>query len=108
MAKKVSVLIYLECSGTHSFYDRAHGDLHLDMIDVRNKIEQLLPGGGDPSGPIEPTEALLAALPRLEKELQDQAKLQQAVAPSPPVPSLPPDPHPTTASAFAAIVSGEH
>jgi hypothetical protein len=50
----------------------------------------------------------LAALPRLEKELQDQAKLQQAVAPSPPVPSLPPDPHPTTASAFAAIVSGEH
>jgi hypothetical protein len=50
----------------------------------------------------------LAALPRLEKELQDQVKLQQAVAPSPPVPSLAPYPHPTTASAFAAIVSGEH
>jgi hypothetical protein len=108
LAKKVSVLIYLECSGTRSFYDRAHGDLHLDMIDVRNKIEQLLPGGGHPSGPIEPTEALLAALPRLEKELQDQVKLQQAVAPSPPVPSLAPYPHPTTASAFAAIVSDEH
>ena len=105
---KVSGLIYLECSGTHSFYDRAHGDLHLDMIDVRNKIEQLLPDGGDPSGPIQPTEALLAALPQLEKELQDQVKLQQAVAPPTPGPSLPPDPHPTTASAFAAIVSGEH
>jgi len=48
---KVSGLIYLECSGTHSFYDRAQGDLHLDMIDVRNKIEQLLPDGGDPSRP---------------------------------------------------------
>ena len=105
---KVSGLIYLECSGTHSFYDRAHGDLHLDMIDVRNKIEQLLPDGGDPSGPIQPTEALLASLPQLEKELQDQVKLQQAVAPPTPDPSLPQDPHPTTASAFAAIVSGEH
>jgi pimeloyl-ACP methyl ester carboxylesterase len=79
--EKVSGLIYLECSGSHSFYDRAHGDLQLDMIDVRNKIEQLLPGGGDPSGPIQPTEALLASLAQLEKELQDQVKLQQAVAP---------------------------
>jgi non-heme chloroperoxidase len=105
---KVSGLIYLECSGTHSFYDRAQGDLHLDMIDVRNKIEQLLPAGGDPSGPIEPTEALLDALPQLEKELRDQLKLQQAVAPPTPTPPGPPEPHPTTASAFAAIVSGEH
>ena len=106
--EKVSGLIYLECSGPYSFYDRAHGDLHLDMIDVRNKIEQLLPAGGDPSGPRQPTEALLASLPRLEKELQDQVKLQQAVSPSTENPSLPEDPHPTTASAFAAVVSGEH
>jgi pimeloyl-ACP methyl ester carboxylesterase len=106
--EKVSGLIYLECSGTHSFYDRAYGDLHLDMIDVRNKIDQLLPDGGDPSGPIQPTEALLAALPQLEKELKDQVKLQQAVAPPTSEPSLPPDPHPATASPFAAIVSGEH
>ena len=106
--EKVSGLIYLECSGPHSFYDRAHGDLQLDMIDVRNKIEQLLPGGGDPSGPIQPTEALLASLPQLEKELQDQVKLQQAVAPPTASPSPAQDPHPTTSSAFAAIVSGEH
>jgi pimeloyl-ACP methyl ester carboxylesterase len=106
--EKVSGLIYLECSGSHSFYDRAHGDLQLDMIDVRNKIEQLLPGGGDPSGPMQPTEALLASLPQLEKELQDQVKLQQAVAPPNANPSLPQDSHPTTSSAVAAIVSGEH
>ena len=105
---KVSGLIYLECSGTHSFYDRAYGDLHLDMIDVRDKIEQLLPDGGDPSGPIQPTVALLAALPRLEKELQDQVKLQKALAPSIPDPPRPPAAQPTTASAFVAIVSGEH
>jgi pimeloyl-ACP methyl ester carboxylesterase len=106
--EKVSALIYLECSGSHSFYDRAHGDLQLDMIDVRNKIEQLLPGGGDPSRPMEPTEALLASLPQLEKELQDQVKLQQAVAPPTANPSLPQDSYPTTSSAVAAIVSGEH
>lgn len=106
--EKVSGLIYLECSGTHSFYDRSQGDLQLDMIDVRNKIEQLLPGGGDPSGPIQPTEALLASLPQLEKELQAQVKLQQAVSPPTENPSLPEDPHPTTSSPFAAIVSGEH
>lgn len=106
--EKVSGLIYLECSGTHSFYDRAHGDLQLDMIDVRNEIEQLLPTGGDPSGPMRPTEALLASLPRLEKELQEQVKLQQAVSPPIEDASLPEDPHPTTASAFAAILSGEH
>jgi non-heme chloroperoxidase len=106
--EKVSGLIYLECSGAHSFYDHAHGDLQLDMIDVRNKIEQLLPDGGDPSGPIQPTEALLASLPQLEKELQDQVKLQQAVSPPNASPSTLQDPHPTTASGFAAIVSGEH
>jgi non-heme chloroperoxidase len=106
--EKVSGLIYLECSGSHSFYDRAHGDLQLDMIDVRNKIEQLLPGGGDPSGPMQLTEALLANLPQLEKELQDQVKLQQAVAPPTANLSVPQDPHPTTSSAIAAIVSGEH
>jgi non-heme chloroperoxidase len=50
----------------------------------------------------------LTALPRLEQELQDQVKLQQAVALPSPAPSLPPRPHPTTASAVAAIVSGEH
>jgi non-heme chloroperoxidase len=106
--KKVSGLIYLECSGPYAFYDRAHGDLQLDMIDVRNKIEQLLPGGGDPSAPMQPTEALLASFPQLEKELQAQLKLQQAVAPPTASPSLPQDQHPTTASVFAAIVSGEH
>jgi non-heme chloroperoxidase len=105
--EKVSGLIYLECSGPYAFYDHAHGDLQLDMIDFRNKIEQLLPNGGDPSGPMQPTEALLASLPQLEKELQNQLKLQQAVSPPTANPSLPQDPHPTTASAFAAIFSGE-
>jgi pimeloyl-ACP methyl ester carboxylesterase len=105
--EKVSGLIYLECSGSYAFYDRAHGDLQLDMIAARDKIERLLPYGGDPSGPMQVAEALLASLPQLERELQDQVKLQQAVSPSTTNPSLPQDPHPATASAFAAIVSSE-
>jgi pimeloyl-ACP methyl ester carboxylesterase len=105
--EKVSGLIYLECSGPYAFYDRAHGDLQLDMIAARDKIERLLPYGGDPSGPMQVAKALLASLPQLERELQDQVKLQQAVSPSTTNPSLPQDPHPATASAFAAIVSSE-
>jgi non-heme chloroperoxidase len=103
----VSGLIYLECSGPYAFYDRAHGDLQLDMIDFRKKIEQFLPSGGDPSGPIQPTEALLASLPQLEKELQNQVKLQQSILPPTANASLPQDPHPDAASPFAAIFSGE-
>ena len=37
------------------------------MIAARDKIERLLPYGGDPSGPMQVTEALLASLPQLEK-----------------------------------------
>jgi pimeloyl-ACP methyl ester carboxylesterase len=105
--EKVSGLIYLECSGPYAFYDRAHGDLQLDMIATRDKIERLLPYGGDPSGPMQVAKALLASLPQLERELQDQVMLQQAVSTSTTNPSPPQDPHPATASAFAAIVSSE-
>ena len=49
----------------------------------------------------------MSSLPQLEKELQSQLKLQQAILLPTANPSLPQDPHPATASAFAAVVSGE-
>jgi non-heme chloroperoxidase len=101
---KVSGLIYLDCGGAYAFYDRAHGDLQLDLIAARDKIERLLPYGGDPSGPTQVTEALLASLPQLEKELQNQVKLQQAIAPPQANLSL----SPASASAFSAVFPGEH
>ena len=105
--EKVSGLMYLDSGGAYAFYDRARGDLQLDMIDTRDKIDQLLPSGGDPSGPMQATEALLASLPQLEKDLQKQLKLQQAISPPTSNPSQGPSPQPTSASAFSAIFSGE-
>jgi pimeloyl-ACP methyl ester carboxylesterase len=103
--EKVSGLIYLDSGGAYAFYDRARGDLQLDMLETRNKIEQLLPF--DPTGPKKPIEALLDTLPQLEKDLQNELKRLQAIPPpttnSPP----PPSPQPATPGAFFAVFNGE-
>jgi non-heme chloroperoxidase len=102
--EKVSGLIYLD-PGYSAFYDRALGDSQLDMLETRNKIEQLLPF--DPTGPTKPIEALLDTLPQLEKDLQNELKRLQAIPPpttnSPP----PPSPQPATPGAFFAVFNGE-
>lgn len=49
------------------------------MLDTRNKIEKLLPY--DPTGPKQPIEALLATLPQLEKDLQNELKMKQVILP---------------------------
>ena len=99
--EKVSGLIYLDAGFPYAFYDRVHGDPQLDMLDTRNKIEQLLPF--DPSGQKQPIEALLASLPQLEKDLQNELKRMQAVPPPTTKFPLPP----STSPAFA-IFNGLH
>jgi non-heme chloroperoxidase len=98
--EKVSGLIYLDAGYPYALYDRAHGDTQLDMLDTRNKIEQLLPF--DPSGQKQPIEALLDTLPQLEKDLQNELKRLQAVPP--PTTN---SPQPPPASAFFTIFNGE-
>jgi pimeloyl-ACP methyl ester carboxylesterase len=98
--EKVSGLIYLDAGYPYALYDRARGDTQLDMLDTRNKIEQLLPF--DPSGQKPPIEALLASLPQLEKDLQNELKRLQAVPP--PTTN---SPQPPPASAFFTIFNGE-
>ena len=100
--EKVAGLIYLDAGYPYAFYDHAHGDQQLDMLDTRNKIEQLLPGG-DTADQKQTTEALLAILPQLEKDLQNQLKLLQAIPP----PTTKPTPPPFAGAAFA-IINGEH
>jgi pimeloyl-ACP methyl ester carboxylesterase len=98
--EKVSGLIYFDAGYPYALYDRAHGDTQLDMLDTRNKIEQLLPF--DPSGQKQPIEALLDTLPQLEKDLQNELKRLQAVPP--PTTN---SPQPPPASAFFAVFNGE-
>lgn len=97
--EKVSGLIYLD-PGYSALYSRALGDTQLDMLDTRNKIENVLPF--DPGGPKQPIEALLATLPQLEKDLQNELKMKQDILPpasgAPPLPSQQPA---STNAAFA-------
>ena len=93
--EKVSGLIYLD-PGYSALYPRALGDTQLDMIDVRNQIEQLLPY--DPGGPEQPVEALLATLSQLEKDLQGELKMKRDILPpasssAPPPPQQPAPPN---------------
>ena len=100
----VSGLIYLD-PGYSAFYDRALGDTQLDMIETRNKIEQLLPF--DPTGPQKPIEALLDTLPQLEKDLQNELERLQAIPPPTTNTPLSPSPQPATPGAFFAIFNEE-
>ena len=76
--EKLDGLIYLE-PGYSALYPQALGDTQLDMIDVRSRIEQLLPY--DPGGPQQPTKALLDTLKTLERDLQGELKMKQKVLP---------------------------
>jgi pimeloyl-ACP methyl ester carboxylesterase len=78
---KVAGLIYLDAGGPYAYYDRARGDLFIDSIEFRRKLEQLMPGMG-PQEPTQLVQDLLASLPQLEKDLQEQQKMLQAM-PSP-------------------------
>jgi pimeloyl-ACP methyl ester carboxylesterase len=102
--EKVNGLIYLD-PGYSAFYTRALGDTQLDMLDTRNKIEQLLPF--DPTGPKEPIEALLAALPQLEKDLQNELKMKQVIPPLTSNSPAPLSPQPSSIGAFFAIFNEE-
>ncbi len=102
--EKISGLIYLDAGFPYAFYDPAHGDPQLDMLDTRDKIEQLLPSGGYPGGQKQEIEDLLAGLPRLERDLQNQLKLLQAIEPS----TAKSPPPPLAGSVAVAILMGEH
>jgi len=93
--EKVSGLIYLDAGYSYAYYDRARGDLNMDLIELRGKLEQLLPGKG-PANPLPLVKELLeTSLPGIEKDLQEMQKdLQarpaaltaaQAAAPVPPI-----------------------
>jgi pimeloyl-ACP methyl ester carboxylesterase len=102
--EKVSGLIYLD-PGYSAFYTRSLGDTQLDMLETRDKIEQLLPY--DPTGQKQPIEALLTTLPQLEKDLQKELKMKQAIPPQASNAPSPSSPQPRSTGAFFAIFNEE-
>lgn len=86
---RVAGLIYLDAGYAYAYYDRARGDLGIDLNDLRRKLDQLQPGKGapDPSHLIE--ELLSTSLPGLERDLKEMQK-NLAQSPSALPPALPP------------------
>ena len=89
--ERVAGLIYLDAGYAYAYYDRARGDLGIDLNDLRKKLEQLQPGKG-PQDPRHLIEELLAAtLPGFERDLKERLKnLQEAPPAQPATPQLPP------------------
>ena len=44
--EKVGGLVYLDAGYPYAFYDRSHGDLTIDLVELRRELEQLMPGVG--------------------------------------------------------------
>jgi pimeloyl-ACP methyl ester carboxylesterase len=83
--EKVAGLIYLEAAYSYAFYDESSGDTLnylIDSIEMRKKLEQLVPGGGRPDQK-QLVEELLKGVLQLEKELRDRQMLLKGM-PEPP------------------------
>jgi pimeloyl-ACP methyl ester carboxylesterase len=84
---KVAGLVYLEAGYAYAYYDRAHGDLWLDMIDLRKRIDELQSGTGDRR---RLWQDILTDVSHLEKPLQELTKqiaLMPALRTPPPIDS---------------------
>jgi pimeloyl-ACP methyl ester carboxylesterase len=82
--EKVAGLVYLDAAYRYAFYNRVHGDVDLDALEMRKKLEDFTAGEG--SDKRKAISELLASLPQLEKELQEQQKKMANLPTDPPEP----------------------
>jgi pimeloyl-ACP methyl ester carboxylesterase len=65
----VAALVYLDSAYSYAFYDPSRGDLTLDSIELRDKLDELIPGR-ETTDRKRVYEDLLVMLPRFENELR--------------------------------------
>jgi non-heme chloroperoxidase len=80
--EKVSGLIYLDAGYSYAYYDRAKGDLNIDVLELQRKLAQLLPGAGPQDLRPLLRELLDTGLPGLEKDLKEMQKDLDLVPPA--------------------------
>ena len=102
--EKIAGLIYLDAGYSYAFYDPAQGDQTIDLLELRAKMELLLPGRG-PTGQglkqlIE--QILKTSLPLFEKDLRQTLKALQDAPQPPPGGPVPPSPAPSVSDAILA------
>lgn len=72
--EKVAGLIYLDAAYSYAFYDSTQGDLNLDSLELKRKLDQLHPGTPPQDQKQVVQELLKTDLPRLENDLKDELK----------------------------------
>lgn len=65
----VAALVYLDAAYSYAFYDPSRGDLALNSIELRDKLDELIPGR-ETTDRKRVYEDLLVMLPRFENELR--------------------------------------
>jgi pimeloyl-ACP methyl ester carboxylesterase len=70
--ERVAGLIYLEAAYSYAFYDPSRGDLTIDSIELRNKIDQLVRRDGSDPRPV--IADLLQSVPQFERDLQEMQR----------------------------------
>jgi non-heme chloroperoxidase len=100
--EEVAGLVYLDAGYWYAYYNPSRGNVTLDSINVRKKLE-MVPTLGPPDAVKSIQELLRTDLPRLEKELADYEQVLKGFAPQYQVSLKPEDVPP----AIPAILAGE-
>lgn len=101
--EKVAGLIYLDAGYPYAFYDRSRGDVLIDTIYLKRKLDLLL--AGKVQDPKQFVQELQASLPQFERDLAKTEKWMASM-PNQPRPSSPPPSSPSDAIPLA-ILNGQ-
>ncbi len=80
--EKVAGVVYLDAAGPYAYYDPSRGDAWIDSLELRRRLELLIPGKG-PQSMRQVADELLAELPRFEGTLSEWRKYLEAMPPLP-------------------------
>jgi len=89
--EKVAGLIYLDAGYPYAMYDKANGNFLIDAIDLREQLNQILPGRPPADDQKKQVDDLIATLKLVEKEAAQQRQDMDHMPPPPPGrPAAPP------------------
>lgn len=89
--EKVAGLIYLDAAYAYAFYDPSSGNLMIDALELRKKIDRLVNGTGSPD-PRPLVADLLQSVPQFESDLQKAQENLQTMPAPPKAAAEPPEP----------------
>ena len=100
---KVAGLIYLDAGYPYAMYNKADGNFLIDAIDLRNQLNQILPGGTPVEDQKKGLDEFIAELQLVEKDAVRQRQEMEHMPPPPPGPR-----HPAPPFAVAIMTGQQH